>query len=66
MRVGCSAGLDRDLGVVVEGNVSDVRYNVSMGKFKAAVDWASITNIGGHLTDAEIARAESHTCHLAA
>jgi hypothetical protein len=43
MRVGCAAGLDKDLGVTVTGNVSDVLYSVKMGAFEADINWGQLT-----------------------
>ena len=53
--MGCTAGgLDQDLGVVVDGDVSQVRYTVSMGALKAAVDWANITGDASTLSKKQI------------
>ena len=55
MRVGCAAGLDRDLGVKVLGNVSDVKYTVELGAFKVGVDWDQASGVGAEtLTRAQI------------
>ena len=53
-RVGCAAGLDKDLGIKIAGNVSDVKYTLSMGAFELEVDWANVTGNGKDLTKQQI------------
>ena len=53
-RVGCAAGLDKDLGIKIAGNVSDVKYKLSMGAFELEVDWANVTGNGKDLTKQQI------------
>ena len=53
-RVGCAAGLDKDLGIRIVGNVSDVKYKLSMGAFELDVDWANVTGNGKDLTKQQI------------
>eukprot|EP01061_Rhynchopus_euleeides_P019516 TRINITY_DN32083_c0_g1_i2.p1 TRINITY_DN32083_c0_g1~~TRINITY_DN32083_c0_g1_i2.p1 ORF type:complete len:644 (+),score=248.16 TRINITY_DN32083_c0_g1_i2:36-1967(+) len=42
MRVACSKGLSDDFGIKIEGDVSEVRYNLTLGKLRVSVDWSDM------------------------
>ena len=61
LRVACERGLNDDLGVLTDGDVADVRYNVSVGsgsyRLSVHVDWDTATPIGwdaSELTEATV------------
>ena len=50
----CSSGLDNDHGLIIEGNISDVKYSITAGdKLRVDVDWAEATSTA-NLTVAEL------------
>ena len=50
----CSSGLDNDHGLIIEGNISDVKYSITAGdKLRVDVDWAEATRTA-NLTVAEL------------
>jgi hypothetical protein len=54
MRVACAAGLNDDLGIALEGSAADVRFNLSLGDVRVAVDWGDATGNGEELTPDQI------------
>ena len=54
MRVACSKGLNKDWGVAITGNVSDVKYSLKMGAVEVNVDWEQESGNGASLTQEQI------------
>lgn len=53
MRVACE-GLNKDFGIKIQGNVSDVKYTLTLGDITVAVDWANATGNGPSLSADQI------------
>ena len=54
MRVACGKGLNKDWGVAITGNVSDVKYSLKMGAIEVNVDWEQESGNGASLTQEQI------------